>query len=302
MVVVAPPLKDLTELAVTEGKGNGIKTSKRRAAELMLDQLRQLLPMASDANKGQGVGPTNSTLYGDPHSAPQSLLGPFEDHQYNGFPSPLDLQSLADSDNEEPPTYAPTPLKLSTSSPGYAPSSRHFHPSTHNHAPPLPWYSPSSHRRALVGQAAAVRHCREPGPGQASVDGGRERKPGWASGGRSWEQGGPQLHPSSPTNALTLPEFNRFSLGYTPSPLQPNTVGGQITVGGDPKGPTRPSFHFANGPTGAILKLGDRPVKATGQSGLSSSSRLEAEVKDVRVKKGLRVDIAHDTPPTWGPQ
>ena len=137
----------------------------------------------------------------------------------------LDLPSLSESDNEEPLTYAPTPLKFSTSSLGYAPPSLQFHPSSYNYAPPSPRYNPSS-----------------------------------------------------PTEAPTSPEFNRFGLGYAPSPLQPNTVGHQVMVGWDPKAPTRPDSPFATGSFGAIVNPGNRLVKATRQSGSSSSSRVEAEV------------------------
>ena len=94
----------------------------------MLDQLRQLHPMASDGNKRQGVGHTNTTLYGDPHSALQSLPRPFEDRQYIGSSLALNFPTLPESDSEVPPTYAPTPLNFSTFSPGYAPPSLQFHP------------------------------------------------------------------------------------------------------------------------------------------------------------------------------
>ena len=86
---------------VTEGEGSGKKLSKRRAAELMLDQSRQPPPTASSGNQRQSVGPTNTTLYGNPHSAPKSLPRLTEEHQYTRFPSPLDLPSLPESDNEE---------------------------------------------------------------------------------------------------------------------------------------------------------------------------------------------------------
>ena len=112
------------------GKGNGKKTSKRRAAELILDQSRQLPLIARDGNHRQIASPTNTTLYGDPHSAPQP---PF-----------LDLPSSPDSDNEDPSTYVPSPMKFSTFSPGYAPSPPQIHPSSYNYAPSSPRYSPSS--------------------------------------------------------------------------------------------------------------------------------------------------------------
>ena len=144
----------------------------------MLDQLRQLPPMAKDGNQRRSVGLTNTTLYGGPHPAPHPPPRPSEDHQYTGFPSPPDLPSLPESDNEEPPTYTPTPLKFSNSSPGYAPSSPQIHPSSYDYAPSSPRYSPSS-----------------------------------------------------PFDAPTSPKFSLFSLGYAPSPLQPNAIGNQVTQG-----------------------------------------------------------------------
>ena len=71
---------------VTEGEGNGKKASKRRAAELMLDQLWQLPPMVSDGNQRQNFSPKNTTLYGGPLSAHQSPPRLTEVHQYTGFP------------------------------------------------------------------------------------------------------------------------------------------------------------------------------------------------------------------------
>ena len=55
-----------------------------------------------------------------------------------------------------------------------------------------------------------------------------------------------------------------------------------MTVGGDPKTPTRPDFPFNTGSTGLTLKPGDRSVKVMGQSGSSSSSRVEVEVVATR--------------------
>ena len=128
---------------VTEGEGSGKKLSKRRAAELMLDQSRQPPPTASGGNQRQSVGPTNTTLYGDPHSASQSPPQVSEDHQYTGFPSPLDLPSLPESDDEEPPTYNSTPLKYSASGPGYVPSRPQNHPPSPIYAPTFASTSPT---------------------------------------------------------------------------------------------------------------------------------------------------------------
>ena len=120
----------------------------------------------------------------------------------------------------------------------------------------------------------------------------------------------PQIHPSNYNHASQVTQGVQVAL--SDKPQQPpfgteyddlsssrsdienrsDKVGPESLVTGsrDPKAPTRPDFPFATGSTGVTLKPGGWPVKVIGQSGSSSSLRVEAEVVTTRSrlhKKGV---------------
>ena len=158
-------------------------------------------------------------------------------------------------DNEEPPTYAPTPLKFSTSSPGYAPSSLQIHPSS-------PFNAPTSPKFSLFSLCYAPSPL-QPNPICNQVTQGVQVALSDKPQQPPFDTGYDNLSPS------------RSDIENRSDNIGPESPS---TIDGDPKAPTRIDFPFATGSTGVTTKTGGRPVKVMGRSRPSSSSRVEAEV------------------------
>ena len=196
--------------------------------------------------------------------------------QYTGFLLPPDLPSLPESDNKDPPTYVPTPLKFSTYSPGYATSPPQIHPSSYSYAPSSPRYTSSSPSDApTLPKFSIFRLGHASSPLQPNSTGNQVTQ---------GTQGALPDKPKQPPFDTGYDDLspNRSIIKSRSDNIRPESL---VTVDENPRGHTRRDFPVATCSTGVTTKAGGHPVKVMGQSRSSSSSRVEVE--------GLPLDQVH---------